>query len=71
VLHVPLAIVERDQARLDMVQARQLGQLLEFEQRLEIRDSLTDQERFLVPVIAQELGGVIFPRSCKFLHAPL
>jgi hypothetical protein len=56
VLHVPLAVDRGDQARLDVVQAASFRQLLEFEQRLEAGDGLTDQERLFVPVIAQKLG---------------
>ena len=63
VLHVPLAVAQRHQARFDVVQRGQLGQLLELEQRLEAGDGATDQQRLLVPVIAQEFSGGKIPQK--------
>ncbi|MNT38784.1 hypothetical protein D3C72_1749930 [compost metagenome] len=57
-LQRPLALLELDQPRLDILAARQLGQPCQINRRPDIGQRAADQQRLLVPVVLQKgFGG--------------
>jgi len=55
--HFPRAhAVFKDQARLDFFFQRQASQFVLVDRAFEIRDGLTDQQGFLLPVVTQEFA---------------
>lgn len=54
--HIPVigGAVVADQSRQHAVFAGQAGQIFGLQRRLEVRERVTDQQRVLVPVVAQE-----------------
>jgi hypothetical protein len=52
-----------DQARLDFFFQGQAGQFVGVDRAFEVGNGLTDQQRLLLPVVAQEFAAPMPPRS--------